>query len=347
MSYQRAMRIARLESPGEVGQQETLDHPALMQEVCGFDPWEDPARAYVESYRRLGVDWLMGIPKRAIRFHRGESSRHGEGGVRYTEWGLSGSGWREEYPVHDVEEVLAYDPLAALTVPEDPAAGVRADQALMGQDAIVTGIHYTTLFQYPIMTFGWELFLTAAAAEPNRFQRLLEGFAEVSRRTLEGWAASGPELVLIHDDVALERGPVFRPDWYRQRLFPLYERLLAPLFADPRLRVAFVSDGDYTPLIDDLAALGFHGFIVNDNMDMGAIARRLGRDRFLVGNASTLILTHGTVADVQAEVQRCVEAARPAAGHFIKATRDLPHNIPLANIRAYFDAVEEHGRRRS
>jgi hypothetical protein len=33
------------------------------------------------------------------------------------------------------------------------------------------------LFQFPIMTFGWELFLTAAASEPERFQRVLQEFA--------------------------------------------------------------------------------------------------------------------------------------------------------------------------
>ncbi|MFA6109997.1 MAG: uroporphyrinogen decarboxylase family protein [Candidatus Latescibacterota bacterium] len=345
MSYQRALQTIRLQATDRVAQQETFDHPRLMQELLPYDPWDNPAQAYVDSYRALGIDWIFGLPKRALRFARGESSKAGQDGVRYTEWGLSGSAWREEYPFGEVEDVLAHDPLAGLQVPEDPLAGIRADQALMGDAAMVTGIFYTTLFQYPIMTFGWELFLTAAAAEPDRFQRVLQGFAEVSRRHLIKWAESRPELVLIHDDVALERGPVFHPDWYRQRLFPLYEYLLEPLFANGHTRVAFVSDGDYTPLLADLAALGFHGFLVNDNMDLAAIARQYGRDRFLIGNVSTLVLTHGSVEDVRREVARCLEEARPCAGHFIKATRDLPHNIPLPNLRAYFQAVEELGRR--
>lgn len=345
MSYARALETIRLQPTDRVAQQETFDHPQFMQELVDYDPWEHAQQAYIDCYKKLDVDWIFGLPKRAIKFDKGESSRRGDHGVRYTEWGLSGSSWREEYPFGDIDDVLAYDPLASYSPAADPTAGIRADQELMGDAAIVTGIFYTTLFQYPIMTFGWELFLTAAAAEPDRFQRILEGFAEVSRRNMEKWAAAGLDLVMIHDDVALERGLVFRPEWYRERLFPLYEYLLEPIFASDRTRVAFVSDGDYTPLLADLAKMGFHGFLINDNMDLNTIARRLGPDYFLIGNVSTLVLTHGKVEDVRQEVRRCLEEAKPCGGHFIKATRDLPHNIPLANIRAYFDAVEKFGRR--
>jgi hypothetical protein len=346
MSYQRAIRTINLQPTDRVAQQETFDHPGLMQELLDYDPWEHPEQAYLDCYRKLDVDWVFGLPKRAIKFSRKESSRQGDHGVRYTEWGLSGSSWQEQFPFGEIEEVLSYEPLTHLDAAEDPNAGTRADQERVGDAAVVTGIFYTTLFQHPIMTFGWELFLTAAAAEPDRFQRVLDDFAEVSRRRLERIAADAPPLVMIHDDIALERGLVFHPDWYRQRLFPLYERLLAPIFASKDTRVAFVSDGDYSPLLDDLVSIGFHGFLINDNMDMAGIARRLGQDHFLIGNVSTIVLTHGSVADVRAEVRRCLEDAKPCAGHFIKATRDLPHNIPLDNIREYFRAVQEYGQRR-
>jgi hypothetical protein len=346
MSFDRAVRAANLQPVDRVAQQETLDHPLLMQSLVDYDPWEHPQQAFADCYRKLDVDWVFGLPARAVKFARNESSRQGADGVRYTEWGLSGSAWRHSYPFGDIEDVLAYEPGRCLEVAADPTAGIRADQERLGEAAVVSGIFYTTLFQYPIMTFGWELFLTAAAAEPERFDRVLAGFADVSRRQLERWVAAPPPITLIHDDIALERGLVFAPEWYRRYLLPRYEYLLEPLLACPATRVAFVSDGDYTPLLDDLVALGFHGFLINDNMDLATIARRIGPDHFLIGNVSTLVLTHGTVAQVQAEVGRCLRDAAPCAGHFIKATRDLPHNIPLANIRAYFEAVDHLGRRR-
>jgi hypothetical protein len=352
MSRQQALDAIRLRLAGSIAEQETLDHPAFMAEVLRRDPWENPYRAYVDTYKALDVDWVMGWPNPHLA--RDAFAHHSSidlgNGVRLTEWGLSGSGWREEYLFHDVEDVLRYDPLQnqpqLAMVSEDAARrlieGVQAQQREMGSSCLVTGIHYTTLFQCGIMAFGWPLFLTAAGAEPERFQRVLEGFAEVTRRNLALWAKERPPLVLIHDDIAMQHGMVFHPKWYRQRLFPLYERFLEPLLADPGIRVCFVSDGDYSAVLPDLAALGFHGFLVNPNMNLGEVARAYGRDHFLVGNVDTYVLTFGTPEDVRREVARCVEEGRPCAGHFIKAMGDLPHNIPVANMRAYFESVRGH-----
>jgi len=351
MSYQRALDAIYLRAPNVLAEQETLDHPAFMAEMLKWDPWSDPARAYPETYTAMDVDWVISWPRPTLAkdaFARRSSLDLGDG-RRMTEWGLAGSSWREEYLFHDVEDVLRYDPLEnepRLEMATEESiralmANVKQQQDEMGASCLVTGIHYTTLFQCGIMAFGWPLFLTAAGAEPERFQRVLEGFAEITRRNLALWAAERPPLVLIHDDIAMQQGMVFHPRWYRQRLFPLYERFLEPLLADPAIRVCFVSDGDYSAVLPDLVALGFHGFLINPNMDMAAIARAYGRDHFLVGNVDTAVLTFGSPEDARREVARCVEAAKPCAGHFIKAMGDLPHNIPLANLRAYVDAIRE------
>lgn len=353
MSYQRALAKIHLQPVGGLASQENLDHPAFMAELIGWDPWRDPYRAYLEAYTALDVDWIIGIPRPRLprdAFAHASSIELGDG-ARMTEWGLSGSYWREEFPFRDVEDVLNYDPLVNQPcvpfVTQESAQRWRQNildtQHDIGQAAIISGIHYTTLFQCGIMAFGWPLFLEAAATEPERFQRVLRGFAEISRRNLAAWTQHSPPLVLIHDDIAMQSGLVFRPAWYREYLYPLYEYLLEPLFADPSIRVAFVSDGDYSAALPDLASLGFHGFFINPNMSLADAARAYGRDHFLVGNVDTTVLTFGTVDDVRREVARVVEEARPCAAHFIKAMGDLPHNIPLANIRAYFEAC--HARR--
>ncbi|MHB1357200.1 MAG: uroporphyrinogen decarboxylase family protein [Anaerolineae bacterium] len=348
MSYQHALDLVNLRGNGIRGQQETLDHPSWMQEVLCRDPWSNPHQAYIDAYAALDVDWIIGIPNPKLSrdtFAHSSSIDLGAG-LRMTEWGLSGSAWHDTFGFHDVDEVLAYDPVAdvlrgELTIEQQADStwhNLQAAQCEMGDAALVSGIHYKTLFQACIMTFGWQLFLTAAGTDPERFQSVLAGFAEVSTRFLTAYACHKPPLVLIHDDIAMQHGLVFHPDWYRKRLFPLYEQILAPLFSDPAIRVCFVSDGDYSALLPDLEALGFHGFLINPNMNLGKIARTFGRDHFLVGNVDTAILTFGTVDDVQREVARCLDEAQPCAAHFIKAMGDLPQNIPLANMRAYFDA---------
>ncbi|MHB9033191.1 MAG: uroporphyrinogen decarboxylase family protein [Anaerolineae bacterium] len=347
MSYQRALDLINLRADCR-GHQENLDHPLFMQEILGRDPWPNPYQAYIDTYKALDVDWVIGIPRPHLAANTfTHTSRIDLGdGLSMTEWGLAGSAWREEFHFHSVAQVLAYNPLEELTrsgtTPVAEAAStwqaLQADQVNLGQAALLSGIHYVTLFQACIMTFGWPLFLEAAGAEPERFQPILAGFAERTRRYLVTYAGFHPPLVLIHDDIAMQRGLVFQPAWYRQRLLPLYAYLLEPLLADPDIRVCFVSDGDYSLLLPDLAALGFHGFFINPNMDLGQIARQYGRDHFLVGNVDTAVLTFGDPEAVRKEVQRCCREAAPCAGHFIKAMGDMPHNIPLANMRAYFKA---------
>jgi hypothetical protein len=407
MSYHRAWQAIHLQPTDGLAQQENLDHPAFIAECIGRDPWDDPRQAYVDAYRALDVDWVLGIPRGGVSrdaFKQASSVDLGDG-ARMTEWGLSGSYWREEHPFADVEAVLRYDPLE--NVPHLPyatvesgvrnLANVRETQALLGRGsltrsadveaalhydplenmphlpyatvesgvrnlanvretqsrlgrgsltrswesgsgAMVSAMRYPTLFTACIQAFGWPLFMTAAAAEPDRFAPILRGFADISRRILAEWAAQSWPLILVHDDIAMQHGLVFHPQWYREQIYPLYEYILEPVLANPDVRVCFVSDGDYSTALPDLVSLGFHGFFVNPNMDLAALARAYGQDHFLVGNVDTAVLTFGRPDDIRQHVAQCVEAAKPCAGHFTKAMGDLPHNIPMENIRAYFDA---------
>jgi hypothetical protein len=147
MSYTRALKTIHLQPTDRVAQQETLDHPLFMQELVGFNPWNNPLQAYVDAYRSLDVDWIFGLPRHAMHFEPGESSREGSNGIRYTEWGLSGSAWRENYPFHDIDSVLNYEPeVSGPRYNNDSFTGLRADQALMGDSTIVSGLY--TINQY-------------------------------------------------------------------------------------------------------------------------------------------------------------------------------------------------------
>lgn len=214
MSYQRVIEAINLRLGDNVAEQETLDHPDFMAEVIGWDPWTNPRKAYVEAFEALDLDWVMGIPSPTLArdAFKHTSSIEVDENTRITEWGLSGSSWREKFLFETVDEVLDYDPLVnepqvGLTaVKFDPEwyQGILDQQREAGDAFLVSGIYYTTLFQCCIMAFGWSLFLTAAAAAPERFQRVLEGFAELTRRNLAQYAALSPPLVLIHDDIAMQ-----------------------------------------------------------------------------------------------------------------------------------------------
>ena len=349
MSYQRALNTINLQPKQGIAHLENLDHPQFMQELIGYNPWDNPRQAYIDAYKALDADWVIGIPDRCVKIGSDKSSYHAEDGTVYTEWGLSGSAWREDYLFHDSESVLAFDPVSntpgeKLVTPEYNQKQIeqcREDQKAMGDSAMVSGLYYTTLFQFGIMIFNWELFLATAASEPKRFQKVLEGLAEVSRRNISMWAKEDMKLFFMHDDIAIEQGMVFNPEWYRKILFPLYEYIIEPIKARKDVKLAFVSDGNFIAVLNDLVTIGFDGFVINSPlMDIEEIAKRFGSRIFLAGGINTNVLTLGRPEDVVREVKTCLKRVRSAGGFFLHSGGDLPHNIPIENMRAYFSVKE-------
>ena len=80
---------------------------------------------------------------------------------------------------------------------------------------------YNTMFMWPLLTFGWELFLETCL-DP-RFERIMDEFAEINRRVFRAFARLPVNFVVCHDDIVNSRGPVCSPAWMHKYIFPRYE----------------------------------------------------------------------------------------------------------------------------
>ena len=351
MSKARALKAFNLEITDRVPCQEWIDHPEFITALTGLDPFEQPAAAVLATIGKLDLDWYGGIPQQSHRFRDGESAKTLADGNYITEWGFTGSLWEKENKFSSEEEVLSYNPL------EDSSGKVRIvsrayrdgrikecveGRKLAGESALITGLYYTMLFQCFIMAFGWEMFLVTAASEPGRFRRTIELFAEFSLENTREWAALDAPVFWCHDDLAISRGLVFPPGWYRENIFPHYERILEPIKRSGK-KIVFVSDGNYGELVHDLFALGIDGVMVDNYVELEPILSAYGGKKVVVGNVDTRILTQGDGEDVRREVKRCMDLGKRYPGYFIKASGDLPQNIPLRNIQCYFECCRELG----
>jgi hypothetical protein len=301
----------------------------------------------------LDIDWVVDIPKTAVTFEAGQSTIAREDGSKLTEWGCSGSPWEEDYGFRDAEEVLNYRPLedregrvrvVGRRYRDSRIQGARDSRRLAGDAALISGLYYTTLFQFGIMAFGWEHFLTAAALDPKRFAVVLDQFAEISVENVSEWVNDDYPVFFFHDDLAITRGLVFSPDWYRREIFPRYERILEPARQAEKI-IVFVSDGRFEELIPDLIGLGIHGIHIDNSNDLQTVLKRYGKDHSVIGSVDTQILTRGSYEEIKAEVRRCADLGKRYPGYFFKAGGDLPHNIPMANIEAYIQLKRELGRK--
>ena len=94
-------------------------------------------------------------------------------------------------------------------------------RAAVGDQAVMFHLYYTTLFMWPVVTFGREPFLAAAASDPMRFdEQFWEPWTRISRKHFEALAAMDEEVIFCHDDLCMTTGPVFAPAFYEKHIFP-------------------------------------------------------------------------------------------------------------------------------
>ncbi len=345
MSYERGWQALNLQMPDQIPHTEYLSHPGWVKKLTGIDLREEGrvGEAFEAVVRAWDYDFLwfnMSPPGEPRMTHMGTAA------------------WTEDHemtdnrvcPFEDEEAVLSFDPVAEIGIlPHDELVEHYSNTWRARQEAfptcVVPGGYYNTIFMWPIKTFGWELFLTAAGLDEDRFDDVLEGFFQLSLAQFRAQAECGCRVFICHDDIVWSAGAVFAPEWYRKHVFPRFKELWAPL-KERGIIVLFCSDGDFTEFVDDLVDCGADGFIFEPMTSLDYVVEKYGQSKVIIGNMDCRILMSGSREDVWAEVERCAELGRDCPGYFFAVGNHIPWNIPIENIEVYAEAIKVLGRRR-
>ncbi|MCE5279568.1 MAG: uroporphyrinogen decarboxylase family protein [Planctomycetaceae bacterium] len=211
------------------------------------------------------------------------------------------------------------------------------DKAPEGSDAGCG--FYNTMFMWPLLTFGWELFLECCL--DDRFERIMNEFAEINRRLFRVFARLPVKFVTCHDDIVTSRGPVCSPKWMHKYVFPRYEEFWGIVRAAGK-EVIFMADGNMDAYADDVIACGARGIISEPYTDYKAIARRhAGKNLFLAGEGDNRVLTRNNPDEIDAMVDSMIETARMTGGYMMCIGNHIPWNVTPAGIKRYFDRSAE------
>jgi len=273
-------------------------------------------------------------------------------GRQHVRWGDSETthwNWGEKF--RTPEDVLAFSPLAQGDFREIPVVeshDYRDEEALYrmwranypaewGDHApdgsFVKGDFYNTMFMWPLLTFGWELFLQVCL--DDEFDRIMDEFAEINRRVFRVIARLPVNFVLCHDDIVTTRGPVCSPAWMHKHIFPRYEEFWSILKAAGK-EVLFCSDGCVDVFADDIFACGARGIISEPYTDYRAIARK-HENCFIAGEGDNRILMRNNPSEIREMVARMVETAKMSGGYMMCVGNHIPWNIPPAAVKCYLD----------
>jgi len=268
--------------------------------------------------------------------------RWGEGETNFWDWGKF---------FRTAEEVFAFSPLAQGDFTNIPVVesgdysdeekvyqryrknypAEWADKAPEGSTASAS--FYNTMFMWPLLTFGWELFLETCL-DP-RFERIMDEFAEINRRVFRTFARLPINFVICHDDIVTSRGPVCSPAWMHKYIFPRYEEFWGILRSAGK-EVIFMADGNMTTYADDVMTCGARGIISEPYTDYKAIARK-HEDCFLAGEGDNRILTRNDADEIEAMVKSMVETAKMTGGYMMCIGNHIPWNVTPEGIKRYLD----------
>ena len=333
--------------------------------MSGIDYYEHPRlcrQKLAELYPQLG----LGVPAKDDPIPRPQMDLKGKSSDpdRHTvRWGAAESGtWvHGEAYFKTPQDVFAFSPLKKADFSDWPVVESRnyaseealyeayrkgypkewGDKAPAGSTAGVG--FYNTMFMWPLLAFGWELFLECCL-DP-RFERIMDEFAEINRRVFRVFARLPVNFVTCHDDIVCTRGPVCSPKWMHKYVFPRYEEFWGMVKAAGK-EVIFMSDGCMDAYADDVIACGARGIISEPHTNYKAVARRHdGKNLFLAGEGDNRILTRNDPDEIDAMVRSMVETARMTGGYMMCIGNHIPWNVTPQGIKRYFDRSAEWAHR--
>ena len=277
-----------------------------------------------------------------------------EKGNRHVRWGDGQSGhWDYGKKFKTVEDVFAFSPLEQADFRKFPLTSSTAldyrdeeqlyqyfrkmfpeewgDKAPEGSPTCIS--FYNTMFMWPLLTFGWELFLEICLDE--RFERIMDEFAEINRRVFRTFGRLPVNFVICHDDIVNSRGPICSPKWMHKYIFPRYEEFWGILRSAGK-EVIFMVDGCIDAFVDDVMVCGARGIITEPYTDFKKIAAR-HKDCFLAGEGDNRILMENNPDQIKDMVKKMTDTAKLTGGYMMCIGNHIPWNVPPEAVKLYLD----------
>lgn len=349
--------------PKRITHNEFFSCPDAETELTGIDCYDHP-KACRERWNELFPHMPLWVPKTDEPKKRPEldgENKSADLTSHTVRWGdsMTGTFKHGEAFFKDAEEVFAFSPLehADMTgwkhvvVNYDYSTEEGLYQYLRShypaewqkapEKSATMKWFYNTMFMWPMLTFGWELFLECCM--DDRFERIMDEFAELNRRAFKAMARLPVNFVCSHDDIVMSNGPVCSPAWMNKYIFPRYEEFWG-ILKDAGKEVIMIVDGCVDAYVDDIMACGARGIVSEPYTDFKSIARRYPT-AYLAGEGDNRVLSRNNPEEIRAMVESMVETGKMCSGYEMSIGNHIPWNIPAKAVKLYLDLSAELGYR--
>lgn len=344
-SRERVHRILRHEGAGETALDALGGQQALLAGLDLPDQWREYLATgdirYVEielpcDEPAVFADYLSDLPPGA------DISCWGVGRIALQNAQGHNAGHQYYHPLAAVDTV---EDLAAFPFPCadmcKTAAELHAEvDALHAAGFAVIGNLSQTILETAYLMRGMDRLFMDFYERPDYLHALFTQLCETRIMQARRLAEAGVDAIRIGDDIATQQGLMLSLPMYREFLRPSHAAVVAAAReAAPDLPIAYHSDGNLTPLLPDLIAIGVTAInpVQPECMDLRAIQREYGRDLTLWGCTPVQsIYANGTAGQVQAQTRFLLDELSQEYGIIIQFMNIVLTETVQANLAAFF-----------
>jgi len=259
--------------------------------------------------------------------------------------GITGS--VSTHPLADWKSLDSYNPpdpeITDGLVPIDWKQVTRdlSDSKKRGELAI-TGLRHGHTFLQLCDIRGYENLMFDMADEEPRLNRLVDMVEAFNLSIVKRYIQAGAEWVSYPEDLGMQNGPMISPDHFLRYVKPSYQRLMAPA-REAGCIIHMHSDGDIRTLVDHLIDGGVEVINLQDLVNgIDWIAQKLaGKVCIDLDIDRQKITPYGTPDQVDSLIREEVTKLGSRKGGLTMIYGLYP-GVPLANVKALMDAMEEY-----
>jgi len=249
------------------------------------------------------------------------------------------------HPLATDEALVSYSPPSPYR--EELYAPLRTILNEFGKTHFILGVTVCTVFEGAWYLRGMDRLLMDMVTDEEKANAVLDIPFYFHLEAAKRLVAMGVDGIWLGDDVGTQRGMLLSPELWRRYLKPRLATICREVKnINPHVHIAYHSDGNIYPIIDELIEIGIN--ILNPvqprAMDPAFLKKRYGRNLSFWGTIDEQhTLPFGTPQEVQREVLERLSVMGQDGGFIIAPTHHVQLDTPLENFFAFLGAARNLG----
>ena len=270
-------------------------------------------------------------------------SQSGQNDAWGVEWASDFEGvWVTKHPYESLDDLRNYKApdICALV----PWEGVQKVIHRYGNEYCIVGYHNALLFERVWSLIGFERLMIEMHDNIRGVEAVFDEITQAQISVAEKFASFRIDLARTGDDWGGQRSLLFSPNLWRRLIKPRLAQIW-DIYQRNHIPIIHHSCGDIRLILDDLVDMGLEVLnpVQPEAMPIEEIADRYGAHlAFYGGISAQKTLPFGTPRQVQAEVDRCVNVLGKYGGYIIAPSQSITSDVPVENIDALFEAVQNY-----